>query len=251
MLTFKVERRINTCIDIHVWRHNSNNKGIFVFHLETILKIHLTTDMKSDSSKETNLKFAPVYRNKINKKSTQFSPLSLFLTSYRLTTHPPFYVKNRILCVWAWRFLRATEHPWQGAHTWAYFRNSVKDFLKELRKVYLSLRSVPSWFWSWLRQLDWIETSIRVFRECLHVLKPTASSKNWTRHHEDPGLFHDGEFSMSLKISWNNSGIKYHFFVYALNMLLIYLFASMKLEMGHKKLLGSSFKIILPPWYFT
>ena len=31
-----------------------------------------------------------------------------------------------------------------------------------------------------------------------------------------------------------------------MNMLLIYLFESMKLEKGHKKLLGSSFKIMLP-----
>jgi len=30
-----------------------------------------------------------------------------------------------------------------------------------------------------------------------------------------------------------------------MNMLLIYLFASMKIEKGHKKLLGSSFKIML------
>jgi len=30
-----------------------------------------------------------------------------------------------------------------------------------------------------------------------------------------------------------------------MNMLLIYLFASMKLEKGHKKLLGSNFKIML------
>ena len=30
-----------------------------------------------------------------------------------------------------------------------------------------------------------------------------------------------------------------------MNMLLIYLFASMKLEMGHKKLIGFSFKIML------
>jgi len=30
-----------------------------------------------------------------------------------------------------------------------------------------------------------------------------------------------------------------------MNMSLIYLFASMKLEMGHKKLLGTSFKIVL------
>jgi len=36
-----------------------------------------------------------------------------------------------------------------------------------------------------------------------------------------------------------------------MNMLLIYLFASMKLEKGHKKLLGSSFKIMLPLWYIT
>jgi len=35
-------------------------------------------------------------------------------------------------------------------------------------------------------------------------------------------------------------------FVSVMNMLLIYLFASMKLEKGHKKLLSSSFKIILP-----
>jgi len=34
--------------------------------------------------------------------------------------------------------------------------------------------------------------------------------------------------------------------VSVMNMLLIYLFASMKLEKGHKKLLGSSFKIMLP-----
>jgi len=31
-----------------------------------------------------------------------------------------------------------------------------------------------------------------------------------------------------------------------MNMLLIHLLASMKLEKGHKKVLGSSFKIILP-----
>ena len=36
-----------------------------------------------------------------------------------------------------------------------------------------------------------------------------------------------------------------------MNTLLRYLFASMKLEKGHKKLLGSSFKIILPLWYIT
>ena len=30
-----------------------------------------------------------------------------------------------------------------------------------------------------------------------------------------------------------------------MNMLLIYLFASVKLEKGHKKLLGSSFKTVL------
>jgi len=35
-------------------------------------------------------------------------------------------------------------------------------------------------------------------------------------------------------------------FVSVMNMLLIYLFASMKLKNGHKKLLGSSFKIMLP-----
>ena len=35
-------------------------------------------------------------------------------------------------------------------------------------------------------------------------------------------------------------------FVSVMNMLLIYLFASVKLEKGHKKLLGCSFKIMLP-----
>jgi len=37
-----------------------------------------------------------------------------------------------------------------------------------------------------------------------------------------------------------------NFFVSGMTMSLIYLFASMKLEQGHKKLLGSSFKIMLP-----
>jgi len=36
------------------------------------------------------------------------------------------------------------------------------------------------------------------------------------------------------------------FFVSVMNMLLIYLFVSMKLEKGHKKLLGCSFTIMLP-----
>jgi len=36
------------------------------------------------------------------------------------------------------------------------------------------------------------------------------------------------------------------FFVSVINMLLIYLFASMKLENRHKKSFGSSFKIMLP-----
>jgi len=40
-------------------------------------------------------------------------------------------------------------------------------------------------------------------------------------------------------------------FVSVMNILLIYLFASMKLEKGHKKLLGSSFKTMLPLRYFT
>jgi len=40
-------------------------------------------------------------------------------------------------------------------------------------------------------------------------------------------------------------------FVSVMNMLLIYLFASMKLEKGHKKLLDSSFKIMLPLQYIT
>ena len=35
-----------------------------------------------------------------------------------------------------------------------------------------------------------------------------------------------------------------------MNMLLIFLFACMKLEKGHKKLLGSSFKIMLPLWHY-
>jgi len=36
-----------------------------------------------------------------------------------------------------------------------------------------------------------------------------------------------------------------------MNMLLIYLFVSMKLEKGHKKSLGSSFKIMLSLRYIT
>jgi len=46
----------------------------------------------------------------------------------------------------------------------------------------------------------------------------------------------------------NNTGqqISKKIFVSVMNMLLIYSFASMKLEKGHKKLLGSSFKIMLP-----
>jgi len=37
-----------------------------------------------------------------------------------------------------------------------------------------------------------------------------------------------------------------NFFLSLMNMLLIYLLVSIKLEKGHKKLLGSSFKIMLP-----
>jgi len=46
----------------------------------------------------------------------------------------------------------------------------------------------------------------------------------------------------------NNTGqqISNIFFVSVMNMLLIYLFGSMKLEKRHKKLLGSSFQIMLP-----
>jgi len=40
-------------------------------------------------------------------------------------------------------------------------------------------------------------------------------------------------------------------FVSVTNMLLIYFFASMELEKGYKKLLGSSFQIMLPLWYIT
>jgi hypothetical protein len=35
-----------------------------------------------------------------------------------------------------------------------------------------------------------------------------------------------------------------------MNMLLMYLLASMKVKNGHKKILGSSFEIMLPLWYF-
>jgi len=35
-----------------------------------------------------------------------------------------------------------------------------------------------------------------------------------------------------------------------MNMLLMYLLVSIKVENGHKKILGSSFKIMLPLWYF-
>ena len=37
-----------------------------------------------------------------------------------------------------------------------------------------------------------------------HLLKPTASSNNYTKHHVDAGLIPDREFYTSLKISWNN-----------------------------------------------
>jgi len=59
-------------------------------------------------------------------------------------------------------------------------------------------------------------------------------------------------YNMSLNSSYNEKvfkvveKIKAHILCPVTNMLLIYLFASMKLEKGHKKLLGSSSKIMLP-----
>ena len=47
-------------------------------------------------------------------------------------------------------------------------------------------------------------------------------------------------------IQYTGQQIKKKKIVYVMNMFLIYLFASMKLEKIHKKLLGSSFKIMLP-----
>jgi hypothetical protein len=47
-------------------------------------------------------------------------------------------------------------------------------------------------------------------------------------------------------MNYTGQQIKNVYFVSVMNMLLIYLFAFMKLEKGHKKeLLGSSFKILL------
>jgi hypothetical protein len=157
--------------------------------------------MKSDSSKQIKLKFPLVYQNTINTKSTGFSPLSLFLTQYRLPPHPKFYVKKVISLMRAWRFFRVAEHPWQGSH----FRNSVKDLLKKLCKLYLSLRRVPSLFWSWMRQLDWIETGIMMFSD--HLLKPTVWSKKWRSHLEDAGLFKTEDLLTSLKKQWNNHSL--------------------------------------------
>ena len=53
MSILKVEKRSNTCVDLHVWSRNSNNKAFFVcFYLETWLKIQLTADAQSDSKKK-------------------------------------------------------------------------------------------------------------------------------------------------------------------------------------------------------
>jgi len=51
---------------------------------------------------------------------------------------------------------------------------------------------------------------------------------------------------MLLPADYTGHQISKYFFVSVMKMLLIYLFVSMKLENGHKKLLGSSFKIMLP-----
>ena len=51
-------------------------------------------------------------------------------------------------------------------------------------------------------------------------------------------------------LHWTTN-FKNFFFVSVMNMLKIYLFASVKLEKGHKKILGSSFKTVLSLCYFT
>jgi hypothetical protein len=57
--------------------------------------------------------------------------------------------------------------------------------------------------------------------------------------------------SVTALLSSNNTGQQIKKKVSVMNMLLIYLFASMKLDKGPKTLLGSRFKILLPLRYFT
>ena len=65
---------------------------------------------------------------------------------------------------------------------------------------------------------------------------------------EEPLGFIKGDFLQEIN---NYTGQHISIFFSVMNMLLIYLFASMKLEKGHKKLLASSFKITLALRYFT
>ena len=55
--------------------------------------------------------------------------------------------------------------------------------------------------------------------------------------------------SSKYKLHWTTNFKKIFVCVCVMNILLIYLFASMKLEEGHKKIRGSSFKIMLPLLY--
>ena len=54
--------------------------------------------------------------------------------------------------------------------------------------------------------------------------------------------------SLILRLHWTTNFKT--FFVSVMNMLLMYLLVSIKVQNGHKKILGSSFKIMLPLWYF-
>ena len=91
-----------------------------------------------------------------------------------------------------WRFHRVAEHSWPGPHARKSFWNSEKAPLEKLKNLYVGLKRGPWRFWIWLWDLEWMETSILVFRA--HLLKPRASSTNWTSHPKDAGLLQDREF---------------------------------------------------------
>ena len=101
-------------------------------------------------------------------------------------------MKCEIAYLRSWRFHRVFEHLWPGSNSRKSFWNSEIAPLEKLKNLYVSLRRGPWRVWIWLRDLEWMETSIRAFRA--HLLKATVSSNNWTSHLKVVHLLHDREF---------------------------------------------------------
>ena len=176
---------------------------LFVFHLETSLKIRLSKDLKSHSSKETNSKFSLIYRKTII-QNPQNCLLSYFSSLNMVCPHIHRNFVRAILKITSTSWKHMARVPRSSPHP-----KLKKDPSNKWRKLYLCLRRVPWRFWIWLRQMGWILTSIRVFEYIYcNQQRTAATGQNITKM---LACFTTKLLHVSLKISWKNQPMNVSF----------------------------------------